>query len=224
MSLDDDTTFLASGVVAARRRSRGRGPAGDRDPPRTRGPGRTGARSCCAVADAPAADHSPTVPLERVAARSRIAVAVDRVVMAVVVVTSVAVIGALVLVLLGFRPLVVRSGSMVPTYEVGDVVLVEQTGPTSCARARSSAWPTTRSSARASRTGCARCTTSTVACRSRHGATRTTPARCGRWRPTLPSVGSSRASPPSGRRRRWCAPPRCPWRSASACWRSSSPR
>lgn len=126
VSLDDDTTFLASGVVAARRRSRGADLLGIEIHP---GPAALDGWSAqlLRVADAPAADHSPTVPLERVATRSRIAVAVDRVVMAVVVVTSVAVIGALVLVLLGFRPLVVRSGSMVPTYEVGDVVLVEQT-------------------------------------------------------------------------------------------------
>ena len=50
----------------------------------------------------------------------------DRLVMGAVVLTSLAVVVALVLVLLGFRPLVVRSGSMVPTYQVGDIVLVEQ--------------------------------------------------------------------------------------------------
>jgi signal peptidase I len=51
----------------------------------------------------------------------------DRVVLGVVVVTSLLVVAALVLVLLGFRPLVVRSGSMEPTYSVGDVVLVTTT-------------------------------------------------------------------------------------------------
>lgn len=48
----------------------------------------------------------------------------DRLSIGLVVVVSVAVSGLLVLVLAGFRPLVVRSGSMEPTYSIGDVVLV----------------------------------------------------------------------------------------------------
>jgi signal peptidase len=50
---------------------------------------------------------------------------VDRLVAAAVLVASLAVVATLVVVLLGFRPLVIRSGSMVPTYHVGDVVFVE---------------------------------------------------------------------------------------------------
>ncbi len=125
VSLDDDTTFRSSGVIAARRRSRGADLLGLELHP---GPAALDGWSAQLLrhSDAPPTDHVPTVALERVAPRSRLAVALDRLVMGVVVVTSVAVIGALVLVLLGFRPLVVRSGSMVPTYHVGDIVLVEQ--------------------------------------------------------------------------------------------------
>jgi signal peptidase I len=49
----------------------------------------------------------------------------DRTVLGAVVVTSLGVVAVLGLVLLGFRPLVVRSGSMVPTFAVGDLVLVD---------------------------------------------------------------------------------------------------
>ncbi len=48
----------------------------------------------------------------------------DRAAIGLVVVASVAVMITLALVLAGFRPLVIRSGSMEPTYSVGDVVLV----------------------------------------------------------------------------------------------------
>ncbi len=50
----------------------------------------------------------------------------DRLTIGLVVVVSVAVAGLLMLVLAGFRPLVVRSGSMEPTYSIGDVVLVSE--------------------------------------------------------------------------------------------------
>lgn len=48
----------------------------------------------------------------------------DRLTMGLVVGASIAVVLVLALVLAGIRPLVVRSGSMEPTYSVGDVVLV----------------------------------------------------------------------------------------------------
>jgi signal peptidase I len=125
ISLDDGATFRSTGVVAARRRSRGTDLLGLELHP---GPAALDDWSAqlLRVSDAPTPSHVPSVPLERAAGRTRIAVVLDRLVMAAVVVTSVAVVGALVLVLLGFRPLVVRSGSMVPTYQVGDIVLVEQ--------------------------------------------------------------------------------------------------
>jgi signal peptidase len=48
----------------------------------------------------------------------------DRFAVGLVVAASVAVLVVLALVLAGFRPLVIRSGSMEPTYAIGDVVLV----------------------------------------------------------------------------------------------------
>ncbi|MEZ5239963.1 MAG: signal peptidase I [Microthrixaceae bacterium] len=49
---------------------------------------------------------------------------VDRAVIALAAVTSVTVVAVLALVVAGLQPLVIRSGSMEPTYSVGDVVLV----------------------------------------------------------------------------------------------------
>lgn len=125
VSLDDGTTFAAAGVVAARRRSRGADLLGIELHP---GPAALDGWSAQLLrgSEAPVTSHAPTVALERVAPRSRVVAALDRVVMVAVVLTSIAVVAALVLVLLGFRPLVVRSGSMVPTYHVGDIVFVEQ--------------------------------------------------------------------------------------------------
>ncbi len=57
--------------------------------------------------------------------RSRAVRALDRVVVSIALAVSLLVVVTLTLVLLGIRPLVVRSGSMEPTYSVGDVVLVE---------------------------------------------------------------------------------------------------
>jgi signal peptidase len=48
----------------------------------------------------------------------------DRLAIGLVVAASIAVLLTLALVLAGFRPLVIRSGSMEPTYSIGDVVLV----------------------------------------------------------------------------------------------------
>ncbi len=55
----------------------------------------------------------------------RIARLVDLVAIASASAISVVVIGLLVLALLGYRPLVVRSASMVPTLRIGDLVLVD---------------------------------------------------------------------------------------------------
>lgn len=49
---------------------------------------------------------------------------VDRLAIGLVIITSIVVVFALGLLLIGVRPLVIRSGSMEPTYGVGDVVLV----------------------------------------------------------------------------------------------------
>lgn len=63
------------------------------------------------------------IELEPAARRRRLA---DRIMVGAVAAVTVVVIASLTLVLVGYRPLVVRSGSMVPTYRAGDVVLVEQ--------------------------------------------------------------------------------------------------
>ena len=49
----------------------------------------------------------------------------DRAVEALVVAVSVAVVTSLMLVMFGYRPFVIRSGSMVPTIDVGDVVITD---------------------------------------------------------------------------------------------------
>ena len=124
VALDDGSSFSSPAVVAARRRSRGTDLLGLELHP---GPDALDDWSAQLLrVSATPTDHERSVPLEPQVRRGRLAVMADRMVMGAVVLTSLAVVVALVLVLLGFRPLVVRSGSMVPTYQVGDIVLVEQ--------------------------------------------------------------------------------------------------
>lgn len=58
--------------------------------------------------------------------RRRAATLVDRATFGVVTALSLLVVAALVLVLLGFRPLVIRSGSMEPTHSAGDLVVTDR--------------------------------------------------------------------------------------------------
>jgi len=64
--------------------------------------------------------ESAPVPLGRVGA------VLDRTAYALVMTVSVIVLAALLLVLLGFRPLVIRSGSMAPAYQAGDLVITDR--------------------------------------------------------------------------------------------------
>jgi signal peptidase len=127
LRLDDGTTTTTRGIVAARRPSRSQQLLGLELRPTNAAMDAWSAQLLRAV-EAPSGASAPTVAHRRATTtRSRLSTIADRLVMGAVVAISVAVIAALVLVLLGFRPLVIRSGSMVPTYQVGDVVLVEQT-------------------------------------------------------------------------------------------------
>ena len=125
VTLDDGSTMRSPAVVAARRRSRHTDLLGLELHP---GPAALDGWSAqlLRAATEPGIERPTTVSHEVSTTGRRGAECLDRIVMALVVVTSAAVTVALVLVLLGFRPLVVRSGSMVPNYQVGDVVLVEQ--------------------------------------------------------------------------------------------------
>lgn len=126
LDLDDGTVVDVPAVIAARRR-RQRGDllglelhtgSAALDP--------WSAQLLRAAEQEPATEPAASIPLDRQSARPRAARYLDRLVVGAVVAVSVAVAAALVLVLLGYRPLVVRSGSMIPTYQVGDIVLVEQ--------------------------------------------------------------------------------------------------
>ncbi|MFN7148335.1 MAG: signal peptidase I [Microthrixaceae bacterium] len=126
LRLDDGTVTRTRGIVAAHRPSRGQQLLGLELHPTNADMDSWSAQLLRAV-EAPTGSSAPTVAHQRATTtRSRLATLTDRIVMGAVVAISVAVIAALVLVLLGFRPLVIRSGSMVPTYQVGDVVLVDQ--------------------------------------------------------------------------------------------------
>ena len=58
--------------------------------------------------------------------RQRVAILLDRLVIALAALASLAVIALLVLVMFGVRPLVIRSASMVPNLDIGDIILSEQ--------------------------------------------------------------------------------------------------
>jgi len=57
--------------------------------------------------------------------RDRLAIWIDRLLEALVLAVSIAGLIALLVVMLGYRPFVIRSGSMIPTLEVGDVVIAD---------------------------------------------------------------------------------------------------
>jgi signal peptidase len=73
-----------------------------------------------ATARAPKAPTAGTEPDARTGPTWR-----DRAVVAAVLAVSIPIMGCLVLVLAGSQPLIVRSGSMVPAFSVGDVVFTE---------------------------------------------------------------------------------------------------
>jgi signal peptidase len=119
--LDDGATLVSSGVVAARRRRGGEDLLGLRleldDRSRDRWLHQLfSAFGTSATRVVPALT---AVPVSR--SRWR-----DRLVVSLVVAVSTPVLCALLLVLFGFQPLVIRSGSMVPSLGVGDVVLSQQ--------------------------------------------------------------------------------------------------
>jgi signal peptidase len=125
VELDDGTEVQAPAVVAARRGHRGKALVGLELHPTNEALDAWSAqllRSTEHPAPTARAEVAHVRPASR---RGRAARALDRLVMGAVVLTSLVVVAGLVVVLLGFRPLVIRSGSMVPTYHVGDVVLVD---------------------------------------------------------------------------------------------------
>lgn len=81
-----------------------------------------------AASRAPAA--AAVAPVDEQVEQNRWGHRIDRLAIGLVLVVSIAVVFTLGLVLVGLRPLVIRSGSMEPTYSAGDVVLVasEQAG------------------------------------------------------------------------------------------------
>lgn len=71
------------------------------------------------ASSAPHPDEAPITPAELDGGHL-----IDRLAIGLVVITSVVVVFTIGLLMIGLRPLVIRSGSMEPTYGIGDVVLV----------------------------------------------------------------------------------------------------
>lgn len=71
-----------------------------------------------------APERAAAAAVDEQAGRSRRDQRIDRLVMGGVLVVSIAVVVMLALLLIGVRPLVIRSGSMEPTYSPGDIVFV----------------------------------------------------------------------------------------------------
>ena len=133
IALDDGTAIDASARVSGRRRSGDREVIGlvlnlgdraraawvdqlDRAAQGS-GPERAGARVDALTRGPAAPDDGPR--------RGRAARVLDGAGAALAAIVSLVVVAALVLVLFGFHPLVIRSASMTPTYAIGDVVVSE---------------------------------------------------------------------------------------------------
>ena len=84
---------------------------------------RHGVAGAASVASTRSLAPAATAPMT---ARARAGRLLDRVVVVFAGVASLAVVVALVLIVFGYRPLVIRSGSMSPTMSIGDVVLSQQ--------------------------------------------------------------------------------------------------
>jgi len=127
VDLDDGTRLVTAATVAARRRHGDDEVVGlelDLDDRAAAGWLAQLLRSGTApgvVPDAPVATVAGPTGL-----RQRLTSIADAVALGLVTSFSVAVVALLVLSMMGFQPLVVRSGSMVPTLHVGDVVISEQ--------------------------------------------------------------------------------------------------
>ncbi len=127
ISLDDGSTLSARGTVEDRRMRGSSNLAGVslRVPPvdQSRWVAQL-SRSVAAASRRPMRSrtvvHNPTVPRRRVAARW-----IGRMIAVAITAASLVALAALSLAVAGYRPLIVRSGSMEPALQVGDVVLVE---------------------------------------------------------------------------------------------------
>jgi signal peptidase len=121
--LDDGSTIRSEAVVTGRRRRGDQAVLGLALHPDAAFVDRWSAQLLVAGTGPERRVRAAAAPVDPSARLRRLA---DRAVVGAVAGISVLVVGSLALVLLGYRPLVVRSGSMIPTYQVGDVVLVEQ--------------------------------------------------------------------------------------------------